>query len=661
MFLVRFDRPPSVPDAAGSPGPFPLAGGVVAYNEEPTIGPAIRSLLAQELPPGASWSRIWVVTSGCTDRTGEMARRVAEEDARVSVVEEPERTGKSHALREVFRRARGTAVVLLNGDARAEPGAVQELIRTAQGLPKPYAVMAQPVVGPEARSRWSGPIRSMWQLHHDFHRQLQLEGGGAHLSDELLLLSLDPLPPLPEGIINEGSYLAVWLAQRDYPRRYAPRARVTVGVASNLRDHLRQRRRINVGDRQVATTLGMAPSTLFSYALRQPGTALGLVRRSLDLRPTGLVRFASLATAELAARALAGWDRILPTKDHVRWDRIERERPVGGEPAMERSPIKPPPSDPVAAPYERRLRTLVEAAGWFGTGIGLDEVVELLPQGSPPTSQALAEWVAAHPEVGAVEGGQLVSRALPPEPGSVRRDRGIRYHESARRLVEADLARTRRWLRCVGVTGSTAYGEPESGDDLDFFVVTRTGALWWFLAVTYTILRLRRWAGLDGGRPEPCFNYVLDDSTVLSEFAAGSGFLFARESLAVRVIEGDGYYRGVLARTSWIGEEIPRMYRTRTQSPEDCAPSRAPAAIRVLNALVFPLLATYLRLVGLRRSARGRRSSPAARSFGTQTGYHRLAIVSRRFEHLRHRYDQGLGLPASAYGPLGPSRIPTDR
>ena len=51
----------------------------------------------------------------------------------------------------------------------------------------------------------------------------------------------------------------------------------------------------------------------------------------------------------------------------------------------------------------------------------------------------------------------------------------------------------------MGITGSTAYGEPKSGDDLDFIVVTRKGALWVFVlyAVLAARIQMRTWTSDD--------------------------------------------------------------------------------------------------------------------------------------------------------------------
>lgn len=311
----------STPGFPSSPCPRSLSAGVVAYNEEHHLRVAVESLLSQDLPPGVTWGDIWVVASGCTDGTVDVARALAEGDARVHLVVEPDRGGKAKALREVFRRARGDALVLLNADARAEPGSVERLVRAATGKSAPYAVMGRPVVSNAATGHWVPTMQWMWDLHHEFHAKFLAEGQGDHLSDELLLLSLSSPTQIPEGIINDGAYLAVWLAQHAGGRWYAPEARVQIQVPSTLKDHLHQRRRIHVGNDQVASVLGAAPASLPRQFLVSAGETLPVLRRMIA-RKGGLGHFARIAVWELAAHALALWDRLPPRRDHVRWQRI---------------------------------------------------------------------------------------------------------------------------------------------------------------------------------------------------------------------------------------------------------------------------------------------------------------------------------------------------
>jgi glycosyltransferase involved in cell wall biosynthesis len=117
--------PAGSPPAARAPAPpIRLDAGIVAHNEERSVGIAIDSLRAQALPANVAWGTIWVVASGCTDRTEAIVAERSARDPRVRLLAQPVRRGKAAALKEVFRRARGEGLVLLNADARAAPDAV---------------------------------------------------------------------------------------------------------------------------------------------------------------------------------------------------------------------------------------------------------------------------------------------------------------------------------------------------------------------------------------------------------------------------------------------------------------------------------------------------------------------------------------------------------
>ena len=643
---------------SGTPPEFTLAGGVVAHNEEGHIERALRSLLDQELPEGVAWSRVRVVASGCTDGTVEEALSVARTDPRVAVRVETERSGKAAALGEIFRTAEGDALVLLNSDAIALPGSVRELLRVGRTQVPPYAVMARPVPSSGQRGRWASMFRQMWDLHHAYHLELQREGGGAHLSDELILVSLRPHPPLPRGIVNDGSYLGVWLAQHERPRSYAPDARVAIEVPVRLRDHLHQRRRIHFGNAQVSRVLGRPPSTLVRSLFERPRTTLALLRRSVGEHDRGLWGLAALGAAEIVAKSLGTWDRVPPPKDHVRWRRIAPGSTKPGASAL--PPYSEATPERLDALLGGRIAALVGTAGRFGTAVSLEEALSHLPRDGPRTPEELAEWLSRRPELGRVEGGRLVAPHLEISGDGSRAARGRAYVEAARRLIEGPIAPALSWLRCIGVTGSTAYGEPEDGDDVDYFVVARTGTLWLFLTFTYLALqreRLRRGGSLS---PEPCFNFVLDDSRAVDEFAIPHGFLFAREALGTIVLRGEEYYRSLLRSAPWIGQEIPRRFRERSGAggPPSVAVVRWP--LRAANSLLFPLVASYLQFAGIVRNRRLAEAGRHEAVFRTRTELHAVTFSSHRFELLRAANEAPRAW-ADAGGPGASPRIVTAR
>jgi hypothetical protein len=279
-------------------------------------------------------------------------------------------------------------------------------------------------------------------------------------------------------------------------------------------------------------------------------------------------------------------------------------------------------------------------AGEFETGVELETLVDLLPEYGPATAEDLAGWIREHPTHAVVSGGLAVDPSaseLTPEVD--RRERGERYYRAATQLFEKDLQVSRPWLRFLGVTGSTAYGDPREGDDCDLMAVVRPGSVWTFLAYLFLRLRIRRLHGGNSLDPVWCFNYTLDEASAIREFSKPRGFLFAREALVVRPLHGEGFYRGLLRRGEWLQREAPRLYARWEGgvAPEPTEPTPAAFEVRVLNALMFPVLATYLQLKGLWANHRLRHAGLEHTGFRTITRLDRMALATRKFDQLSDR------------------------
>ena len=296
-------------------------GGVVAHNDASTIGPAIRSLLAQDLGGTAAWSTIWVVASGCTDATVEIVSSLADREPRIRLIVEPERRGKASALNAILARACGDALVFLNGDAFADPGAVAALLAQAAHHPAPYAVMARPVPPVDGLAPVLPAVTSLlWAFHANLHEAILRDGRGNHLSDELLLVSLPPPMVFPQDTINDGAFLGAELSRRGGARGYAPAAWVRIQIPETVGAYLEQRRRIYFGHWKVAEATRVVPNTMVTEALRRPRGALRVLIRTFRENPNR-GRMPVLLAWETIAVLMASWDRW-GHRDHVRWRRI---------------------------------------------------------------------------------------------------------------------------------------------------------------------------------------------------------------------------------------------------------------------------------------------------------------------------------------------------
>ena len=287
-----------------------------------------------------------------------------------------------------------------------------------------------------------------------------------------------------------------------------------------------------------------------------------------------------------------------------------------------------------------RISGAVEVARRFDTGVDLEDLIDLLPEHGPATVPDLTGWIQAHPETGRVFG----NRALGPRSPALvddeaRRERAEEYYLAATRLLDSAFRASRPLIRVLAVTGSTAYGAPRADDDCDLMAVVRPGSAWVFLAHAFFSLRIRRWTRPPSRDPEWCLNYVMDEDSMIREYSAPRGFLFAREALTAHPVQGEAYYRGLLGRSEWIRKEAPRLYARWEATPAPMPQPREPApwAFRILNAIMYPVIASYLQFKGLRANHRLRRAGRDLESFRTITRLGQMSLATRKFEQLADR------------------------
>ena len=104
-----------------------------AYDEEETIEETVGislSTLASFLPEGSF--EVIVAEDGCSDRTPEIADRLAREDARVRHFHSDERLGRGGALERAFEAARGDTLVYYDTDLATDLAHLEELVESVR-------------------------------------------------------------------------------------------------------------------------------------------------------------------------------------------------------------------------------------------------------------------------------------------------------------------------------------------------------------------------------------------------------------------------------------------------------------------------------------------------------------------------------------------------
>ena len=231
-----------------------IVAGVMACNEEQTIGPLLEVLLASR-PLGTPIERITVVSSACRDSTDEIVRAFSAGDPRVVLIAEPVRRGKVAAINSFLAaRPPGTDVtVIASADVLPEPGATEAIVAAFEN---PAVGMAggRPVPRNEGDALLDRMARLLWHLHDCVARRSPKLGELVAVRSALVE-ALDAASPVDESSLEAA------VRERGGRLVYVPEAVVGNLGPATFREWMSQRRRIAFGHLWLRRRTGYSVST----------------------------------------------------------------------------------------------------------------------------------------------------------------------------------------------------------------------------------------------------------------------------------------------------------------------------------------------------------------------------------------------------------------
>jgi len=226
--------------------------GIMAYNEEANIGRLLESVISQRFDHGRL-NEIFVVASGCTDRTEDIVRKFVERDGRIRLLSQARREGKASAINLFLSKAAGKVFILESGDTIPDPGTLDHLVAPFEddriGMTGAHPVPVNP-----SDTFVGFSVNLMWNLHHKI----------ALLTPKLgeLVAFRDVVRKIPgDTAVDEASIEAI-IRKAGYELRYVPEAIVRNKGPENIKDFLKQRRRIAVGHKLLVHDDGYEVSTM---------------------------------------------------------------------------------------------------------------------------------------------------------------------------------------------------------------------------------------------------------------------------------------------------------------------------------------------------------------------------------------------------------------
>ncbi len=281
-----------------------LSIGIMAFNEEGSMARLLGALLRQKLVH-ARLKEIFIVASGCTDRTEAIARDFMKEDPRIRLITQVRRKGKASAINLFLSAASGDICILESADTVPEEGALDKLVAPF-ALPGVGMTGARPVpVNP--RSTFIGyTVNLMWSLHHTI--SLTAPKLGELIAFRNFIINI------PENTAVDEASIEAMVTKAGYQLHYVPEAFVRNKGPENIRDFIRQRRRVAAGHKHLLREQKYRVSTLDSKMILK----ILLQRPSWKVKNTIWTLGAILL--EAAARVLGDFDFYLRKRVPVVWE-----------------------------------------------------------------------------------------------------------------------------------------------------------------------------------------------------------------------------------------------------------------------------------------------------------------------------------------------------
>lgn len=217
-----------------------IAVGICAYNEEHNIERSVRSVYEQK-PEGFEIAEVIVVSSGSTDGTDRIVSGLLPEFGNLTFLPQEKREGKNSAINYFLDNKTTGIAVLLNADnAFGDELALANLIRPFSD-PKIGIVGGHPVPTNTKDSFAGFASNMLWAMHHHVST--------VHPKIGELIAFRDIGTRLPLGTQSDEDLLRMKLEEAGYVGAYAPDAIIRNRGPETLEDFIKQRTRVNIGER----------------------------------------------------------------------------------------------------------------------------------------------------------------------------------------------------------------------------------------------------------------------------------------------------------------------------------------------------------------------------------------------------------------------------
>lgn len=220
-----------------------LTIGLCAYNEEKTIGEALKELLTQSFP---CKYEILIVASGCTDQTPQIVREFMQKHETIRLIEEPQRQGKVSAINLILKEAKGDIIFLTDADVILEKNSIKNILPHFSD-PKVGAVSGRPIPVNRKGDFWGNLAWLSFDAMHTYRSNEARKQGLIHPSGYLYAIRKGIVPNIPTNTIIDDLMIGYLINSAGYKILYEPSAKVYVKFPTSFSDYLVQKIRNRAG------------------------------------------------------------------------------------------------------------------------------------------------------------------------------------------------------------------------------------------------------------------------------------------------------------------------------------------------------------------------------------------------------------------------------
>lgn len=284
-----------------------ISVGIMAYNEEANIGRLLKAVMAQEVKDG-SVNEIFVVSSGSRDRTDAIVREFEIMDSRIKLIIQEKREGKASAINLFLEKANGDIIILESGDTLPVEGTFQSMVEPFNDLS--VGMTGAHSVPVNSKDTFVGyVVNLMWSLHH----RIALES--PKLGELVAFRNIVRSIP-NDTAVDEASIEAIIIGA-SYRLHYAGDAVVRNKGPENIRDFIKQRRRIAAGHKHLAM------ETMHEVSTSSPLKILRFLFKGHSCNPREIIWTAGAIGLEAIGRLLGCYDFYVKKINPFVWDIAE--------------------------------------------------------------------------------------------------------------------------------------------------------------------------------------------------------------------------------------------------------------------------------------------------------------------------------------------------